>query len=125
MLRGRETTSGFEFSDEFTRYCGCWKDLMLCVSSWNWKGIFLIKNLIPEYISRLSSVIQDTLIKLRSCPYLSNIEKLGIYRLSYHKGKFLGISTHMKLSCLRTIFLVDRLINYISSLKPILHVKFQ
>jgi hypothetical protein len=124
MLRGRETTSGFEFSDEFTRYCGCWKDLMLCVSSWNWKGIFLIKKSHPRiYLSSLFSNSRHP--NQRSCPYLSNIEKLGIYRLSYHKGKFLGISTHLKLSCLRTIFLVDRLINYISSLKPILHVKFQ
>jgi hypothetical protein len=56
MLRGRETTSGFEFSDEFTRYCGCWKDLMLCVSSWNWKGIFLIKKSHPRiYLSSLFS----------------------------------------------------------------------
>jgi hypothetical protein len=78
MLRGRETTSGFEFSDEFTRYCGCWKDLMLCVSSWNWKGIFLIKNLIPEYISRLSSVIQDTLIKgvVHIYPISRNLESI-------------------------------------------------
>jgi hypothetical protein len=79
MLWGREATSGFEFIDEFTRYnCGCWKDLMLCVSSWNWKGIFLIKHLIPEYISRLSSVIQDTLIKgdVHSYPISRNLESI-------------------------------------------------